>query len=666
VHYVKALVAAGILATLPVTSPQPGVADAPPCDINGDGYGDLVVGAPGTPQDGRPRAGEATVFFGAASGLEQASSFVLRPGSGSMPGRARAQAEFGSAVACGDISGDGLADMVLAAPGEKVASDEEAGAVYLVLGSADPAAYSASRVTAASPGVPGRSRRGARFGAAVALGDLTGDGVGDIVLGVPGKGRIVLLPGAASGWAGTGATARRDARLGDLGSSLAVGDIDGDGQNDLAAGAPGSAMSSKPGAGLIALWMGGDLAVAPQLVSHSTPGVSGIARRNAALGHSLAAGDIDGDGYDDIVAGSPGYRVAGVKQAGEVLVVFGSSGGMSRRDTRHNLGGFGLQPERRDRFGWAVAVADLTGDGSGELVVGTPRRADLVPDEGLVTAIDRGGGAVHASLTSIEMSARAGAGLGSSIWAGDFNGNGRADLALGIPGSGHDPLRSGTVALTYGRSHIHLDPPSARPRRLVGFSRGGEFGVVSNTGLPADAPLMAVPLLDRAAWGARAPLTGLMERHHIDRLTIHHAGSHRAGTGPPIYRGWQDWHMNGRGWGDIAYHIIIGADGSVYAARQRKYAGDTGTSYDTAGHLLVVVEGNFDVDQPTEAQLGMLPKVVAWAADRYNLDLDEVLGHRDHAATSCPGDHLYPYIAGGDLAADVAELLELGKVIIDR
>ena len=157
-----------------------------------------------------------------------------------------------------------------------------------------------------------------------------------------------------------------------------------------------------------------------------------------------------------------------------------------------------------------------------------------------------------------------------------------------------------------------------------------------------------------------------MRSHEIDRLTIHHAGSHASGTGPTVYRGWQNWHMDGQGWGDIAYHIIIGADGSVYAARPRKYAGDTGTNYNPAGHLLVVVEGNFDVDEPTAAQLEALPKIVAWAAVRYDLDLEEVLGHRDHAATSCPGDNLYPYIASGELAADVVELLQLGPVILAK
>lgn len=171
---------------------------------------------------------------------------------------------------------------------------------------------------------------------------------------------------------------------------------------------------------------------------------------------------------------------------------------------------------------------------------------------------------------------------------------------------------------------------------------------------PAEtAPPVIVP---RSVWGAAPARTDRMTEHTIDTLTVHHAGDHSASGGPARYRSWQAYHQS-RGWGDLAYHYIIGVGGTVYEARDTMYRGDTGTNYDTTGHFLVVVEGNFEIDMPTEEQLDSLVRVLAWAAQRFDVSPSTIGGHRDHAATSCPGGNLYPYIASGDLQADVTALL---------
>lgn len=72
-------------------------------------------------------------------------------------------------------------------------------------------------------------------------------------------------------------------------------------------------------------------------------------------------------------------------------------------------------------------------------------------------------------------------------------------------------------------------------------------------------------------------------------MTVHHAGDQSAATGPERYRAWQAFRI-GRGWGDLAYHCIIGVGGTVYEARDSRYAGATRTSYDPTSHLLIVVE----------------------------------------------------------------------------
>jgi hypothetical protein len=200
------------------------------------------------------------------------------------------------------------------------------------------------------------------------------------------------------------------------------------------------------------------------------------------------------------------------------------------------------------------------------------------------------------------------------------------------------------------------------PERLI---NRGEMAVLLSRGLalapivPPPPPAVSLDALPRSAWGADPADPSQMDTHVIDQLTVHHAGEQWGFTGPERYRVWQDLHT-GRGWGDVAYHYIIGIDGTVYKARDTAYAGDTSTNYDPAGHFLVVVEGNFDKEQPTQAQLDSLVRVLAWASLQFAVSPSTIGGHRDHAATSCPGGNLYPYIATGDLQRDVEELIAEG------
>jgi hypothetical protein len=182
---------------------------------------------------------------------------------------------------------------------------------------------------------------------------------------------------------------------------------------------------------------------------------------------------------------------------------------------------------------------------------------------------------------------------------------------------------------------------------------------------PLDPPERVLPLVEvesRQSWEAQPARPHLMEPHTPDRMTIHHAGTQSGSTGPSQFRGWQTWHMSGQGWGDIAYHLIIGIDGTVYAGRDIAYEGDSGTPYDTNGHLLFVVEGNFDHEKPTDAQVESLTRVLAWAGVEYGIPTSTIAGHRDHAATTCPGTHLHSLIESGQLANAVNDMIAKGGV----
>jgi hypothetical protein len=180
--------------------------------------------------------------------------------------------------------------------------------------------------------------------------------------------------------------------------------------------------------------------------------------------------------------------------------------------------------------------------------------------------------------------------------------------------------------------------------------------------IPPERPLEPMVVEPRDGWDARDPKTHLMTAHTVEQLTVHHAGTQSGTTGPAQFRGWQNWHMSGQGWGDIAYHLLIGIDGTVHEGRDPAYRGDTGTTYDTTGHFLVVVEGNFDHEKPTQAQVESLTNVLAAASQQYAVSPSTISGHRDHAATTCPGTHLHALIDSGELEREVEALINDGGV----
>lgn len=132
-----------------------------------------------------------------------------------------------------------------------------------------------------------------------------------------------------------------------------------------------------------------------------------------------------------------------------------------------------------------------------------------------------------------------------------------------------------------------------------------------------------VRYVSRAEWGAAAPLRP-MQTHRIDRITIHHTGSPQA-RGRTIedkLRGLQRFSQaeaaleGGRrraAWADIPYHLYVGTDGSVGEGREIRFTGESNTPYDPTGHLLVVVEGNFENEPLTEAQRRTLDRLIPGA-----------------------------------------------------
>ncbi|MBI4260404.1 MAG: N-acetylmuramoyl-L-alanine amidase [Actinobacteria bacterium] len=146
-------------------------------------------------------------------------------------------------------------------------------------------------------------------------------------------------------------------------------------------------------------------------------------------------------------------------------------------------------------------------------------------------------------------------------------------------------------------------------------------------------------------------------------MTLHHCAVLLPDNreAPQHIRNHQAYHQS-RGWPDIAYHLIVDRNGNLYRGRPIWAVGDTGTNYDPTGHLLVLAEGNFEQQRPSWRQVNAIVDVMAWAGARYDVPLWKIRGHRDYAATACPGKHLYRHLETGSLRERVRDRLDAGGV----
>jgi hypothetical protein len=145
--------------------------------------------------------------------------------------------------------------------------------------------------------------------------------------------------------------------------------------------------------------------------------------------------------------------------------------------------------------------------------------------------------------------------------------------------------------------------------------------------------------------------------HTVDRITLHHDGAEFHGGAEARLRGLQSWCRRGPGWVDIPYHFMIDLEGNIYQARPLQYVGDTATEYDPTGHALITVMGDYNVQEINEAQLGAIVDLAAWICYKYDISPQLIKGHKDYAATSCPGTNLYLYLTNGYIASAVEERL---------
>lgn len=400
-------------------------------DLNGDGYADLIVGAPNYPYVGgdQTQEGAVLVYYGSRQGFQQTTWDWRAVGN-------QAGAYLGDAVATGDVNGDGLADLVVKSPNLDVY-----GAVFVYYGS-----------TAGLSEVPSAVIRGVTRGVwqtgepSIGYGDLTvgdidGDGYSDIVVadqnyylgGYPsgepmrgGVGAVFAFHGSPTGprptpdWFEYGDSARAY-----FGRSLATGDFNADGYSDLLVGAYEYPLDMDPATGVAYLYYGSPLGLASTTPAWELRGP----QAGDDFGKALASGDINADGYSDVLASAPDLSIsAGVE--GAILGYYGSSSGIqaSSWDWRREADRYASW------FGHSLAAGDVDGDGITDVLAGDPYYTHGQVTEGAVF-VYRGSANGSSQLPwdwRIEND-RAKSDLGYAVAAGDVDGDGIDDLVAGSP-----------------------------------------------------------------------------------------------------------------------------------------------------------------------------------------------------------------------------------------
>lgn len=385
-------------------------------DFDGNGFGDLIVGAPDF-SGALALQGRALVYFGGT---------VLDDGiADGRVGSAQASGQLGHSVATGDLNGDGYADLASGAYGYDGSGGTNSGRVSIYLGGA------AGFNTTVDAQIDGSSA-GMRLGGSVAIGDINGDGYGDLIVGAPEyangqalEGAVLIYFGAAGAFNTTADAVIESNQAGaNLGFSVGyAGDINGDGYGDVLAGAP-NFDGTLPDEGQLSVYFGGstfNTTIDAQMVG---------AQGSTYLGWSVAGvGDINGDGFADIAAGGIGFDDTGSSNAGVFRLFLGSA----NFDTVADAQIAGGQTDAR--LGSALAGAgDVNGDGYSDLIVGAYDHDAGQVDEGRAYIYRGGAGAFSTTPLAVLESNQINAGFGSAVaGAGDVNGDGYADVLVGAP-----------------------------------------------------------------------------------------------------------------------------------------------------------------------------------------------------------------------------------------
>jgi hypothetical protein len=371
--------------------------DIAACDVNGDGFTDAVLTAAYADVAGTQSAGRVVVLYGAASGLAPRRASVISQSSPGVPGRSETFDLFGMAVECGHINGDRFDDLTVGVPGESwrvgPVLHDRLGRVVVVPGGAGGVVTTRSwAFNQDSPGIPDRPEQGDGFGSTLLMDDVTGDGWDDLIVwaqegeGLIGEypGALFTLPGTRSGVhaRGTAVIYGQTNGLPRLAGPIVAGNLDRHGPRDVAVGSLHEWRSGFAGA--VTMLHGtpsGLTATRSRTIRRDSPGMPHVAPGRFYFGGRgpLAAGDVDGDGDDDVLVGSLSETVGGHFEAGRVFVLRATTGGITTAGVQQFTQDTPGVPGRAHwggHFGHCLELVDLDGNGRTEAAIASGERSD--------------------------------------------------------------------------------------------------------------------------------------------------------------------------------------------------------------------------------------------------------------------------------------------------
>ncbi len=390
-------------------------------DFNGDGIADLAVGVPH--EDISPSAGivirdagAVSVIYGSANGLTADNNQLWHQNSAGVEGEAEPYDFFGSTLAAGEFNGDKYVDLAIGIPGEDVGNISNAGAVAVLYGGPNGLSAANNQLWNQGNGVSGvlldSPETDDYFGAALAWGDFNKDAIGDLAIGVrnedlvTGSGNTITNAGAVSILygstnrltpAGNQLWTQNNPNILNVGEdqdlfgyALTGGDFNGDSYGDLAIGVPHEDLTTANGsaiinAGAVSVLYGSPNGLSAtagpgnQFWSQGTAGIQEIAEAGDFFGQVLTAADFNRDGRSDLAIGVPLEDLGGLLNAGAVNIIYGSPAGLTNdgdelftQDSSGTDGEVEDVAETQDRFGSALAAGDFDGDGYRDLAIGVP------------------------------------------------------------------------------------------------------------------------------------------------------------------------------------------------------------------------------------------------------------------------------------------------------